>query len=132
MQNETENKNVGTIQDLPDEILICENHPEYQVPLLSTMAFRGAEAWCPYCGMKIGMFDGGKNVQCTTDLKARHDKYQQATSEYLHAFGATYAAETLFEGKWVKPIDLPDEEKLRLKKLRESGWGTDIKIESII
>ena len=108
-------------------ILICENHKAYPTPLLSTMAFRHCELWCPFCGRKLGMFDGGTDTEWTQQLQDRHDKYKENYSEYLHACGLTYAVGTMWKGERVHPDDLPDEEKERLKNIRENGWKEKIK-----
>ena len=53
------------------EIKICENHPEFEVPLIWTFAFNGAEYWCPYCGQNSGMLGAGEDVEETPELKER-------------------------------------------------------------
>lgn len=66
-----------------DEIKICSNHQEYQVPLIWTFKFRGAEFWCPYCGYQEGMFGAGTNVTQTDELKKRLELYKEASTKYL-------------------------------------------------
>jgi hypothetical protein len=121
MQNE-KNKSV---------ITICTSHKNYKTPLIFTMAFSGAECWCPYCGMKADMF-GGENVPSTPELEERKVKYKKASSEYLHAFGVMYARYTEFNGKDIRPEDLPQEEKERLQYIREGGWKYRVEIETLI
>lgn len=66
-----------------DEIKICSNHQEYQVPLIWTFKFRGAEFWCPYCGYQEGMFGAGENVAETEVLKSRLETYKERSINYL-------------------------------------------------
>lgn len=114
------------------EILICDNHiEEYPTPLIGTMAFRGCELWCPYCGEALGMFDGGTEMKSTKELESRIKKYKKRYDEYLHACAVTYASGTKWKGEIIEPINLPDEEKRRLKDIRENDWKPNIKIEEI-
>lgn len=52
---------------MSDRMLICSNHQEYPTPLIFTFSFISAEYWCPYCGRKTGMFDGG-HLRLSPDL----------------------------------------------------------------
>lgn len=113
-----------------EEIYICDFHKrEYPTPLISTMAFRHCELWCPYCGRAMGMFDGGTAVPWTEELQKRHDVYKEKYSEFLRAKGLTYANSTEWNGELIKPDDLPEAEKARLKDIRENGWKPEVKIE---
>ena len=111
-------------------ILICESHKEdYPTPLITAMAFRHCELWCPYCGEAFGMFEGGAEMKWTQELQDRHDKYKKKYSEYLHASGMTYASGVEYQGKNIHPRDLPQEEKDRLKSIRQNDWKEGIRIE---
>lgn len=112
------------------EIYICDFHKrEYPTPLISTMAFRHCELWCPYCGRALGLFDGGTAVPWTEELQQRHDAYEKKYSEFLHAKAVTYAGLIEWEGKMIPPNDLPQAEKDRLKHIRENAWRPEVKIE---
>lgn len=116
----------------PQEIYICDFHQiEYPTPLISTMAFRHCELWCPYCGRALGLFDGGTEVPWTPALQQRHDQYEKKYSEYLHAKAVTYAGRTKWQGKMIPPEQLPESEKERLKYIRNNAWKPEIKIEDI-
>ena len=80
------------------QIKICGNHQEYQVPLIWTFKFHGAEFWCPYCGYVSGMFGAGINVTETEELKERLAKFEEATIPYLSDRGN--------EVKWTKGIQI--------------------------
>ena len=98
---------------------ICSNHQDYKVPLIWTFAWNGSEYWCPYCDCHEGMLGAGERVEETEELKKRLEFYEKVTKEYLHATGVKVCASTLWKGEQTKPEDLPEEEKERLKKIRE-------------
>jgi len=106
-----------------EKIVICESHKNYQTPLIATMAFKYFELWCPFCGKKLGMFDGGEDVDVTPELQKRHDAYKAKYKEYLRANAVTYAHETMWQGKYISPSQLPQEEKEHLADLRKTGWA---------
>jgi hypothetical protein len=83
------------------EIVICENH-DYQVPLIWTFAFIGAEYWCPYCGYVGGMLGAGKRVPKTVELVGRREIYSEYYKDYLHAHGLGYCTSTLIDNIRVK------------------------------
>jgi len=112
------------------EVRICSDHQDYQVPLISTCSFMGAEFWCPYCGFSGGVFGAGKFVPDSEELKTRHTRYKKFSSDYLHAVGVPHCSSTLFNGQWVKPNDLPEEEIDRLIKIKKD-WKYETKIETI-
>ena len=113
-------------------IIICESHQrDYPTPLIYTFAFIHCEYWCPYCGNKHGMFDGGKDVPWTQELQDRHDKYKFHYQEYLHASVVSYSSGTMWKGERIHPKDLPDDEKSRLKTIRQTAWKENIKIEEM-
>jgi hypothetical protein len=103
-----------------DKVKICNNH-DYEVPLIGTISFRGAECWCPYCGQKYGMFNGCDKVDFTGTLKKRlkfyEDKYE-GSKKYLHAVGWFYggAVATEIDGKRYDQCNMPKEIEEQLKK----------------
>lgn len=111
------------------EIRICSNHQDYLVPLKWTMAFMGAEYWCPYCGFTGGMFESGEIVEKTDELEVRLQIYSHYSKEYRNAMGCSYASKILFNGEYVAPKDLPQDEKDRLHDIRERGWKYEKKSE---
>lgn len=115
------------------EIRICDNHPEYQVPLIGTFAFMGAEYWCPYCGYNAGMFGAGEFIEVGPEeleaLTTRHMKYIEISKEFLHATGTACCSSLVYEGERMSPDELPAKEKNRLCKVREY-WQYGIKAEA--
>lgn len=109
---------------------ICSNHIHYEVPLISTMSWNYYEYWCPYCDKHEGMMGAGKSVEETKQLKKRKELYEEATIDYRHAMGVLVCSETKWRGKWIKPENLPEEEKDRLAKIRET-WKLNIKVEDL-
>lgn len=65
------------------EILICREHPEYQVPMIWTFKFPGAEYWCPYCGKQEGMMEAGIVVATNPEINARGAKYKKLATPFL-------------------------------------------------
>lgn len=110
------------------EIRVCPNHPDYQVPLIWTFSFPGAEYWCPYCGYTGGVMGGGGSVEVRTlELNEREKKYNELSEEYLHAKGVECCVGLMWEGKEIHPDDLPDAEKDRLDKIRRE-WKYQVKV----
>lgn len=101
------------------EIKICKEHQDYKTPLIWTFAFIGAEYWCAYCGFTGGMLGSGIMIKETPILLKRKKSYEKSTGEYLHANGITYCSKTKWKGELINPEELPQEEKDRLKKIRE-------------
>jgi len=118
-------------------IYICDSHDDdYVVPMIHTMAFMGAELWCPYCGHTAGWPFGAERVEETEELTKRHDLYRTAVdkSEFLHAMGIRCCSGTTWphgSGIIIKPEDLPEEEKQRLAEIRHLGWLYHRKAEEI-
>jgi hypothetical protein len=121
-----------------DDILICDNHPEYKVPFISTMAFNQAELWCPYCGRVAGSFDGiGEHVKRTEALLGRLYVYKKYSDYFLEARGKLFCA--YFEtDKGLKisangkegVIKMPDDMKEYLKMMIDpirKGWNYNVK-----
>ena len=110
-------------------MIICSNHEDYEVPLISTMSWNYYEFWCPYCDAHEGMMGAGESVDETEELKKRGELYEKATADYRHAMGVLVCSGTMWEGKMIDSKDLPQEEKDRLEKLRT--WELHKKIEEL-
>lgn len=113
-----------------EQIRVCKHHPEYIVPLIWTFAFPGAEYWCPYCGVKGGMLGTGISVDVTPELIEAEKRYEEFSSEFLHANGIKVCYTTNWMGEQIDPNDLPQEEKDRLKSIIEN-WQYEVKLENI-
>ena len=100
-------------------ILICENHPEEQIPLIWTFAFPGAEYWCPYCGYTGGMLGAGKEVPATPELIKKAKEWEKKGSKYLKAKGTFICSRLKYRGKIIKPSELPESYKEKLSKIDE-------------
>lgn len=112
-------------------ILICANHEEeYPTPLISTMAFRGAEKWCPFCGEKGDIFYG-EHIPSTPELEARKKKYREASDEYIDAVSNFACSSLMWEGKRITPNELPEKEKDRIKVIINKGWQENVKAEDL-
>lgn len=98
-------------------ILICSEHPDKAVPLISTFAFPGAEFWCPHCGATYGFFWNWVEVVETKDLIKANKDWKKKSADYLDARSTLCCSTTEWEGKMISPRDLPVEEKARLKKI---------------
>lgn len=98
---------------------LCENH-DYQVPLISTFVFNGAEYWCPYCGHTTGMFESGEKVKQTEKLIGRLQIYKDYSDTYLDAIGTLVCCARKFKG--IK-IDRKDFSENMLKELRDFVKG---------
>lgn len=97
------------------EIKICDSHlDELKTPLIFTFAFIGAEFWCPYCGKISGMMGAGKNVKSTARLRNRLRRFNKLSKDYLRSKSLLVCSETLWNGKWIKPSEIPKEEIERL------------------
>lgn len=112
---------------------ICSNHSEYQVPLLSTMAFNGAEYWCPYCGASEGMFGAGETIKPTEKLLGRASIYREHSAYYLGANGRL--ACVAFDQNGCK-IDRKDFSPAMMdevrKFLKENPWSYNVKASKLL
>jgi hypothetical protein len=97
------------------QILICPEH-EKIIPLISTFAFRGAELWCPYCGYTDGMF-GGKAIDNSPELEKCLKEWKDKSQSFLGAIATKTCSEMEWQGKRIKPADLPVEEKERINRI---------------
>lgn len=59
-------------------------------PMISTMAFSGAELWCWNCGNTEGMFNGLQRKELTQDEKVILDAKHEEASDFLYARGCIY------------------------------------------
>lgn len=109
---------------------VCEDHPDYVVPLLWTFAFIGAEYWCPYCGYKSGMLGAGIEVEETSILEERRQKYKESSKMFLRAMGRQIAVYTEYKGQRIKPSELPGDEKEKDQAII-SNWQYGVKIEAV-
>jgi hypothetical protein len=98
------------------EVRCCNQHEE-NVQLVWTFAFPGAEYWCPFCGYTSGMMGAGEYRELTFAERREMVKYRHIGDEYLSARSAACCSELKWEGKWIKPDDLPDHEKERIQKV---------------
>ena len=111
-------------------IKVCNYHREYLTPLIPTFAFRYKEYWCPYCAETYALMET-REVNSTPELEGCREKYREASSEFLHATGILICIGTMWKGERILPEQLPQEEKDRLKAIRDKGWETGIEIETV-
>ncbi len=107
-----------------DTITICENcemEHSQKIPLISTMAFRGAELWCPFCGETFGMFRGKQvSISVFPFLPDKKKKYEAYSNEYLKSVGLFSCSSTEIEGQRVDRKDIPEEVLDRARKVINS------------
>lgn len=108
------------------KVRCCDKHDE-NVKLVWTFAFMGAEYWCPYCGANFGMLGAGEIRELTFSEMREMVKYKNIGKDYLDAIDSLNCDELLFNGKWIKPENLPKEEKQRLKSVIDN-WVYPINI----
>jgi hypothetical protein len=112
-------------------IKICNDysHEDYQVPLIWTFAFSGAEYWYPYCGFTGGMLGSGEDAPTSKLLEDRQAAYKKVSQNYLIANGRKIAVATKHEGKTYRPPStLPDEVKKQDQEYIDN-WKYGQKIE---
>ena len=109
------------------EIKVCGCDTEYQVPLIWTFAFSGAEYWCPYCGDNMGMMGAGENVPITKEIVERGNKYKEISKDYLKAKSTLVCESLMFEGERISPNDLPGSEKEKNDDAIEK-WEYNVKV----
>lgn len=98
---------------------ICPNHQDYQVPLIATFAFRGAECWCPHCGYTTGMFGNYEEVESTPELEERAKKFEKISKDFLYAMRVRSCRKMTWQGEMITPDELPQEEKDRIEKIKK-------------
>jgi hypothetical protein len=103
---------------MTEEIVVCDLHPERQTPMVWTFAFPGSEYWCPYCGNRGGMLGTGEKVVSTPELQARAQEDKQRAMPYLQAIASLSCVSMEFEGRQVKPEDLPEWKNEEFMKIR--------------
>lgn len=99
-----------------EEILICPDHDK-QVPLIFTFAFNYNEYWCPHCGHLGGMFGAGDYVSSTPKLEKYLKELKEKSKAFLNAKSRQVCSELEFEGKRIKPSELPEHEKEKDKEI---------------
>ncbi len=105
---------------------ICEQHQQV-VPLLSTMAFIGAEYWCPFCGYRDGVLEAGRKIYETAHLTDQADKWRSLSRPYLHALSVRHCVSTMHKGVRMKPDELPDDVKAEHKRvIAEWKYGQSV------
>ncbi len=92
---------------MTEKIKVCQGHPERQTPLMFTMAFPGAEYWCPWCGYTAGMLGAGESVDATEQLANLAEADAEFAKPYLRAIASRTADRVKHDGEWVRPGDLP-------------------------
>lgn len=110
---------------------ICSEHPEYQVPLISTFAFNGAEYWCPYCGYTGGMFGSGEDVKDTEKLHGRWYIYHEYSKLFLEAKGMWVCSARDFGGERIDRALIPDSVWEIIRPLAKS-WKYNIKANKLM
>lgn len=109
-----------------NDITVCDRHDE-DVPMVFTMAFKGAENWCPKCQATNGMFDGGtRRVPYNAVLFSVKEEVKNIASDYLSAQGILRGGgETKVAGVWVSARDLSDEKRAEIQKILNDGKDYD-------
>lgn len=102
----------------PKKISVCPEHQDYQVPMISTMAFPGAELWCPYCGHDTGCpFGDDLELPITPELKKRYMWYKSKSRKYIRAIASrSCSLFKLSKTQTVKPEDIPQEMQAKFQQ----------------
>ncbi len=123
-----------------NEIRVCRHREDgeyYDVPLVWTFAFMGAEYWCPYCGHTAGMLGAGEDVPSTDELEKRGIlntiHYKLKKDSYLDALSSRICDEMNLpqggRGNW---DDLLQEDKDKFSAIIEQGKSRGkVKIEDV-
>lgn len=98
-------------------IKVCQGHQDRQTPLMFTMAFPGAEYWCPWCGYIAGMLGAGESVEETEQLTKLAEADAEYARPYIRAIAMRSADQVKHNGEWIKPRELPDEVKAANAKI---------------
>lgn len=107
------------------EIKVCPGH-NFEVPLISTFAFNGAEYWCPYCGHTTGIMGDFEEVTETEELVNRRNEYERFSYDFLKAKSSRVCISLVYKGERMKPEDLPKSVKdMYAKSLK--AWEYNIK-----
>lgn len=115
---------------MSETIKICENH-DYEVPLIYTFAFIGAEYWCPYCGYTGGMFGSGKDVKVTEKLMGRLYLYKQHSKAMLDATGGLICCARKLNGGKIKPENYPENMRKELVEMAKN-WEYNKRATSLL
>ena len=122
---------VETLNDMnssPSQIKVCGRHDKV-IPLLFTFAFNRYEYWCPYCGANYGFGGSKKTVDETPELMEDREEWENRAEDFLHAKCVQVCISLEWEGKEIRPHDLPRKEKDRLAEIIED-WQYDIHKEN--
>ena len=111
---------------------ICSNHSEYQVPLIWTFAFNGAEYWCPYCGCNEGMLGAGENVDDTEKLWGRHAIYKKYSEFYLEARSKLVCVKFKINDGMMDRKDMPADMERELKEIANNGWKYKVRATALL
>jgi hypothetical protein len=110
----------------PKTVQICANHPDYQVPLVWTTAFKTRyenKKWlCPYCG-NLQLFPFGESVKETPELIERKKGYLEYAKDFLTATNILNS-----------PVLMLEHSKEELEKFQKTkdNWTYKRKIEDIL
>lgn len=126
---------------MSDNMLICSGHKEYPTPLIFTFCFLEAEYWCPYCGRKSGMFDGGHlslaptiSLSLRKKLQNRHDRFKALAMPFMEAAGIRICSSLEWpkgSGQQVKPRDLPSDVLDAFGRVADKGFPRWLKVEDV-
>ena len=108
-------------------IKVCGCDDSYQVPIIFTFVFPHAEYWCPLCGSNMGIMGAGEDVPSTKKLADRKEKYNKLSKEYLYAKSTKSCVSMVFNGKRIKPSELPIKEVKRVDKIINQ-WKYGVKV----
>lgn len=115
-----------------EKIKICYCHSDYEVPLIWTFAFPGAEYWCPYCGHAAGMMGAGTDVNFTEKLAGRKAIYEKYSAAFRNAKGTLTCSSTELNGGRIKPEDMPENVIKEIREFAKKAWNYNIKAMKLI
>jgi len=106
------------------QMVICQRcqSDDKEIPMIGTMAFSGAEFWCPYCGNATGMFGEIAEVDFTKALEDVYDTYRAHAKRYLSAKGDLSCCAKMINGKRVDRKDFPSEIVEQAESIAAEGW----------
>ena len=114
---------------MDSQITICDKHSDYHVPLISTMAFSGAEQWCPFCGATESMF-GGEQVPLTKYLETRLARYKKFSKAFIKATATFSASRVMYKGEYLTLGELPAD-YVDSQKAIARNWKYGVHIEDV-
>jgi hypothetical protein len=117
------------------QMKICPNHSDYIVPMISTLAFSGAEFWCPYCEHTTGWFGDYEERPPTMELVRRRKKYHKLVQPYLGAIATLNCCALIWppgSGIRIDRKDLPKDEEARCYAIYKAGFAYEgIRVEEV-